>query len=234
MTNTDSQPSVVLVDALPVTRQALRLFAEEGDLSVVAEAASSDEALDAIEGLSRANLVVLVAVSLPGERDAFWLMREIRARHPQVRILAHGGNTDPMIVSWALFNGADGYLDHAAEVDEFVGGVIDVTSGQAVLVGVASNSLGRVLKGIDGHRSNGNLLSSREVQVLTAAAEGLTAKQIGLRLDLRERTITTHLTRIYSKLGAHGRSAAVAKASRAGIIRLPDTPAPELAHSVAN
>jgi DNA-binding CsgD family transcriptional regulator len=52
--------------------------------------------------------------------------------------------------------------------------------------------------------------------VLSVAAEGLTARQIGHRLGLRERTVTTHLAHIYRKLGAPGRVAAINFAARSG------------------
>ena len=52
------------------------------------------------------------------------------------------------------------------------------------------------------------------LDILTVAAEGLTARQIGSKLGLRERTVTTHLGNIYKKLGAGGRMHAVAAATR--------------------
>jgi DNA-binding NarL/FixJ family response regulator len=53
--------------------------------------------------------------------------------------------------------------------------------------------------------------------VLAAAADGLTAKEIGIRLGVRERTITTHLSKIYAKLGVRNRLGAVQFAERSGL-----------------
>ena len=50
------------------------------------------------------------------------------------------------------------------------------------------------------------------------AAEGLTARQIALRLGVRERTVTTHLGRIYGKLGVGSRLAAVRLATQSGLV----------------
>jgi DNA-binding CsgD family transcriptional regulator len=52
------------------------------------------------------------------------------------------------------------------------------------------------------------------------AAEGLTAREIGRRLGVRERTVTTHLNHIYRKLGASGRVAALSTAVRIGVLTL--------------
>jgi DNA-binding NarL/FixJ family response regulator len=54
--------------------------------------------------------------------------------------------------------------------------------------------------------------------VLSVAAEGLTAKQIASRLGVRERTITTHLGRIYGKLGVGTRVAAIRVAAQNGLV----------------
>jgi DNA-binding CsgD family transcriptional regulator len=57
--------------------------------------------------------------------------------------------------------------------------------------------------------------------VLCVAAEGLTARQIGRRLGVQERTVTTHLARIYRKLGANSRIGAIAAATRCGVMVSP-------------
>jgi DNA-binding CsgD family transcriptional regulator len=56
--------------------------------------------------------------------------------------------------------------------------------------------------------------------VLNLLAEGLTARQMAARLGIRERTVTTHLSRIYRKLRANGRVAAINAAARAGLVSI--------------
>jgi DNA-binding CsgD family transcriptional regulator len=62
------------------------------------------------------------------------------------------------------------------------------------------------------------MLTERERQVLMVAAEGLTARQIADRLGVRERTVTTHLGRIYGKLGVGTRLGAVRAAASSGLV----------------
>ena len=50
------------------------------------------------------------------------------------------------------------------------------------------------------------------------AAEGLTAREIATRLGVRERTVTTHLARIYGKLGVGSRLAAIRLAAQSGLV----------------
>jgi DNA-binding CsgD family transcriptional regulator len=87
-----------------------------------------------------------------------------------------------------------------------------------VLVGPPSESVGLIAEGIERGVDLDARLTARERQVLAVAAEGLTARQIATRLGVRERTVTTHLARIYGKLGVSNRLAAVRVAARSGLV----------------
>ena len=84
--------------------------------------------------------------------------------------------------------------------------------GSVVLEGVPKNWFGPIAASPI-QPPEPTALTDREVEVLHAAAEGLTARQIGTRLGVSERTVTTHLSRIYKKLGASGRIAAITAAA---------------------
>lgn len=215
----DTTPAVVVVDPLPVPRQALGLTLRESGFELVAQCDSAAATLRALERLRTGTVIALVSITLAGEENAFWLIRAIRDRFPTVRILAHGGKTEPILVSRALFCGADGFLDHSAETERFVAGIHEAARGETVLVGVSPQALGDVVRGVEGHQRNARLLSPREIEVLQATANGCTAREVARRLGLSERTVTTHLSRIYNKLGTRGR-AAIATASRIGLITI--------------
>jgi DNA-binding NarL/FixJ family response regulator len=93
---------------------------------------------------------------------------------------------------------------------------------EVVLEGLPSDWLIPIADGIDrqidGQKQRESRLTDREQQVLTVAAQGLTARQIGSRLGVRERTVTTHLSHIYKKLKADGRLHAIDRAARSGLI----------------
>ena len=61
-------------------------------------------------------------------------------------------------------------------------------------------------------------LTSREHEVLALIAEGMTNKRVARVLGVSPRTVSTHLTRIYGKLWVRGRTAAVVKAARLGLV----------------
>jgi DNA-binding NarL/FixJ family response regulator len=79
---------------------------------------------------------------------------------------------------------------------------------------------GGVRVGRGGPRAPGtdglDALSPREREVAQLVAEGLTNREIGARLYLSEKTIETHLTRVFAKLGLRSRAQVAATVSRAG------------------
>ena len=212
---------VVVVEPLAMVRAGLvGTIAGDPGLTVLGEAASAEEALKLLEAVGRTGVVILVATGLVGERDSFWLIRAIRERFPTHVILGVGADAEPQVVSRALFVGADGFLDKVLDVDEFTSAVRRAANGDVVIAGPAAASVGKIADGIERRRTTAFRLTAREQQVLTVAAEGLTAREIADRLGVRERTVTTHLARIYAKLGVTTRLGALRVAARTGLVSL--------------
>jgi DNA-binding NarL/FixJ family response regulator len=210
---------VIVVDPLPVVRAGLALMIDgRPDFDVLAEAGTADEALDAIRRIRRSNVSVLLGLGLDGEHDSYWLIRTIRDRFPGVSVLACGANADPLSISRALFSGADGFLDKSSDPVEFIQSLQKGAAGEMVLVGPPTEWVGAIADGIERRRLVESALTDREREVLMVAAEGLTARQIATRLGVRERTVTTHLSRIYHKLGVGTRIAAIRLATDAGLV----------------
>lgn len=210
---------VVVVDPLPVVRAGLSLLIEDRpDMEVLAEAGTALDGLDSIQRLRRSRVVVLVGLALGGEHDAYWLIRTVRERFPSHAILGCGANADATDISRALFVGADGYVDKNIDPIEFLQSLRRAADHEMVLAGPAPGSVGRIADGIDRRRDVEFRLTDREREVLVVAAEGLTAREIASRLGVRERTVTTHLARIYGKLGVGSRLAAIRLATQSGLV----------------
>jgi DNA-binding NarL/FixJ family response regulator len=210
---------VVVVDPLPVVRAGLSLLIADHDgIEVLAACGAAGDALDALAHIRRERIVVLVGLGLEGEHDAFSFIRTVRELHPMYAILGCGANAEPSTVSRALFVGADGFVDKNVDPQEFVTSILRVANHEVVLVGPAIGSVGQIADAIERRREVEVLLTAREREVLVVAAEGLTAREIATRLGVRERTVTTHLARIYGKLGVGNRLAAIRSATRSGLV----------------
>ncbi|HJU86955.1 MAG TPA: LuxR C-terminal-related transcriptional regulator [Gemmatimonadota bacterium] len=90
--------------------------------------------------------------------------------------------------------------------------------GELVLAGAPVDWVGSIAEGNGGRRNIESRLTRREQEVLKAAAQDMTAREIARRLGVRERTVTTHLGRIYGKLGVNSRVGAVIEAARSGLV----------------
>jgi len=193
----------------PISKYARKLLAEAGD---------GKEGVDALSRVRRTRVVVLVGLGLEGERDASWLIRTVRERFPSHALLAMGANADPTMISRALFVGADGYVDKNVDPVDFLGAILKVADREMVLQGPVAAAVGQIADSIELRRDLDVRLTGREREVLAVAAEGLTARQIATRLGVRERTVTTHLGRIYGKLGVGNRLSAIRMAARSGMV----------------
>jgi DNA-binding NarL/FixJ family response regulator len=215
--------AVIIVEPIGIVRMSLRqLFEAVPDIEVIGEAAEADPALELIASLqNHAGVVALLGVELTGEHDSFWLIRAIRDRSPQLSILATGTDLQPGAISQALFMGADGFIHKNSPPERFIEATKRASAGELVLEGLPRGALGGIVERMDQQRAVVPVLTNREQMVLTAAAEGLTAREIGRKLGVRERTVTTHLDHIYRKLGASGRVAALTAAMRLGVLSLP-------------
>ena len=209
---------VVLADPLPVVRAGLGMLIEDRpDLEVVAETGTAEETLEALGRVRRAD-VILVGLGLEPPNDAYWLIRAIRERFPSLVVLACGARADAMTISRALFVGADGYVDKNVDPLEFLRALREAAEGEMVLAGPPRELVGTIAEGLERRGETATRLTDREREVLTVAAEGLTAREIAARLGVHERTVTTHLGRIYGKLGVGTRVAALRVAAHSGLV----------------
>jgi two-component system, NarL family, nitrate/nitrite response regulator NarL len=211
---------VVVADYPAVLRAGISsLLSAQADMEVVVSEGTADSCLEALRSLrARRDLVLVVGLGLPGERGSEWLIRSVREQFPSIPILASAAHPDDLAISQALFTGADGFVSKDVDSSVFVESVRRAARREVVLEGVPETWVATIADNVERTATKEPVLTPRETEVLVVAAEGLTARQIGHRLGVRERTVTTHLGRIYRKLGAAGRVAALAAATEFGVL----------------
>jgi len=189
----------------------------EGGIEVVGEAADGDEALALVE--ETVPDVVLVDVIMP-KKDGIEATREIKDSFPNVAVVVLTGHDEQRFVFDALKAGASGYLLKTAELEEVAKTVRAVARGEAIL---DQQLAGQVLTEFDGYKSAEVVeafqpLTPREREILQLMSEGLPNKAIASRLSISERTVTTHVANIYSKLHVNNRVSAIQEAMRRRIL----------------
>ncbi|MFQ5861210.1 MAG: response regulator [Dehalococcoidia bacterium] len=210
--------TVLLVDDHTVLRESThRLLAEIPDIEVVGEAADSEQAL-ALAELYRPQVVLLDIKLQRG--SGIEIARELRSRLPEARILALTGYDAEPYVRAMLALGVQGYLLKDTSFQEVVDAIRTVYEGGTVFsAGVAARLAKSYASGeMSSAYSRLHQLTPKELQVLEQVALGARNTQIGEYLNISPRTVEVHIGRVLSKLGAHSRSEAVAKALRQGLI----------------
>jgi two-component system, NarL family, response regulator DevR len=202
---------VFLLDDHEIVRRGLReLLEAEGDLVVVGEAGTAEEAYGRIPATSPD--VAVLDVRLP-DGDGIEVCREIRSKHPEIACIMLTSFSDDEAVYASIMAGAAGYLLKQVRGSDLVNGVRRVAAGESLLDPQVTT---RVLDRLR-HREGDDELASltdQERRILGLIAEGLTNRQIGERLFLAEKTVKNYVSNMFAKLGMHRRTEAAAYAAR--------------------
>jgi len=193
---------VLLADDHRMVRAGLRaLLANAADVSVVAEAADGEQAVQAVA--DSAPDLVLMDLSMP-VLDGIAATRTIRAGHPGVRVVVLSSFDDQDRVRQALAAGATGYVLKDCTPEELLAAIRSAAAGHAPL----DPRVAGALLPATGQPSVAEQLSQRELQVLRLASQGLANKQIGRTLGIAERTVKVHLGNIFRRIGVSDRTSA--------------------------
>jgi len=220
------RPVQVLVVADQLLRDLLvARWSRESWLAVVT--GRVDEAWEDLAA-RRADVVVLDLALRPPRWER--TVEALRAREtgPRVVVLSEPG--DHGTAHDAARAGASAWLLDGSSVDELTETVRLVHEGHGIY---PSRILGAVLDGLRGdiaeaRRPTGRLsaLTEREVEVLRALVDGLSARDAADHLDVAVNTVRTHTHRIFRKLGVHGRLEAVRIARAEGLAPLAEVGEP--------
>jgi DNA-binding NarL/FixJ family response regulator len=208
---------VVIADDQPMMRAGFKAVLEaSGDIQVVAEAATGEEAVQAAN--SHAPDVVLMDIRMP-DMDGIEATR--RLPRQRVLILTTFG-LDEYIIS-ALRAGASGFLLKDAPTHEVLAAVRAVAAGDAVLSApVTRQLLDQVARRLPAAVSQSSAaletLTEREQQVLRMLASGLSNSEIAQALVISDATVKSHVSRLLGKLGLRDRVQAVIYAYETGLI----------------
>ena len=219
----DSIPiRVLLADDHALVREGTRrlLEAEDG-VEVVAEAASGEEAIEAV--LRHHPDIAIMDIAMPG-MGGIEATRRIKSQSPKTAILILSAYDDEQYLIALLEAGAAGFLLKNVHGQELVNAVRAVARGESVLQpSLTEKMMRRLTSRTHPTQRSHDLLSEREFDVLRLAAHGLPNKEIARRMGLSIRTVHSHLANIFQKMQVGSRTEAVLLALRQGMISLQDT-----------
>jgi DNA-binding NarL/FixJ family response regulator len=206
----DRKIRILVVDDHFVVRMGLIAVVNiEPDMEVVGEAADGNLAVEVFERVKPS--LVLMDLRMP-IKDGIAATKEIRATHPDARILmltTYDGDTE---IHRAIQAGARGYVLKNSTGDELIPALRAVAAGKDWIPEEIANRLAS--------RKRFEELTPRELQVLRQMATGQANKEIGDVLRITENTVKDHLKNILGKLRVADRTEAVTVAVQRGIIQL--------------
>ena len=230
---------ILLVDDHAMVRRGMRDFLElHPDLEVVGEAGDGAAALEAM-AVTAPN-VVIMDLLMP-VMDGIAATAEIKARYPDVEVIALTSFVDEDRVTAAIEAGASGFLLKDAEADDLAAAIRAAVAGEVHLDPAIAGIVARGLRDRSGGgpatggpsrsgsagasssrgRPSGRAslasLTGREREVLAGVARGLSNQAIADELGITERTARTHVSNILAKLGLTSRTQAALFAVEHGL-----------------
>lgn len=201
---------ILLVDDHEVVRQGLAALLDRREgFEVVAEAGNVAESIEMAER-HRPDLVIM-DVRLP-DGSGVEACREIRAEHPEIRVVMLTSYPDEEAVLSAIVAGASGYLLKQIRARDLVTALEAVARGESLLdPAVTESVLARVRRIATGpYTDELAQLTAQEQKILLLVAEGKTNKEIAAEVFLSDKTVKNYVSSILSKLNLQRRAQAAA------------------------
>jgi DNA-binding NarL/FixJ family response regulator len=213
---------VLIADDQRVVRDGLSMLVGLIDgVEIVGAASDGGEALQLAE--ARRPDVVLMDLRMPG-MDGITATEYIRQRFPATRVLVLTTYADDATILPALRAGALGYLTKDASAEQIEAAIRAVHAGQTYLDPAVQEHLVAAVTSRPPDAAEDSIrqplpagLTTREAEVLSLLASGLSNAQIAQRLFVSNATVKTHINRIFAKTGARDRAQAVRYAYQTGL-----------------
>lgn len=209
---------IMLADDHILIREGLRQLLEfDGSIKVVAEAGDGEECLELLE--ENKPDVLLLDINMP-KKNGIEVLKNIKERNIQIKVLILTVHNEIEYLMKAVEIGVDGYIMKDSDLDELKNAITTVISGENYIQPKLIPALNKKLVSMDNDKEKIELLTDRELEVLILVAKGMFNKEIGITLDISERTVKNHLSNIFKKIEVSDRTQAAVFAIKNDLIKL--------------
>jgi two-component system invasion response regulator UvrY len=207
---------VLVVDDHAIVREGLKqILASRSDMKVTGEAATRDEVLT----MTRAEHfdVVILDITL-GQHSGIELLSHLRHEHSALPVLILSMHPEEQYAARLLRAGAAGYLSKESAPDRLVEAILKVAAGGRYVSAAMAERLAFDVSSGSADREPHDRLSDREFQIFQLIANGARPTEIAENLNLSVKTVSTHRTRILTKMGFRSNAQIIHYAVRHGLV----------------
>ncbi len=195
---------IMIVDDHPMAREGMKeILNEEETFNIVGEATTGKEAVEQTEAFMPD--LILMDINLP-DLNGMEATRLIKSKYPYVKIVMVTVSDDIVDLFESIKNGAQGYLLKHVEHDSWIPYLKAIMNDD---VQIDKPIAKQILQEFSNHHliaeNKRDSLSTREREILTLVANGLTNKEISTRLEISEYTVKNHLKNLFQKLHLNNR-----------------------------
>jgi len=189
---------VLIVDDHALVRAGLRQLMMAGDLALTVGEAK--DAVTAVQTLRSEHWdMVLLDINLPG-KNGIELLKQIRQEFRKLRVLILSMHSEEQYAIRAIKNGALGYLTKDSAPEKLISAIQTIADGKRYITPELADKLAHALV-FESEKAPHETLSDREYEVLCLLGGGMSVTDIGKRLSLSAKTISTYRTRLLAKMG---------------------------------
>ncbi len=213
---------IILTEDHQILRDGVKSLIASDNIKITGEASTGAELWKLLEGEKPD--IILMDISLP-DTSGIELTRLIALRFPEIKVLILSMYTDESFINQAIKSGAKGYLHKNTTREEMLIAIDTVYSGNDFY---SDNISKIILKSyIEKAKLNAEellnpheILSKREIEILTMFAEGFINKEIADKLFISIRTVESHKNHIMQKLNLKTQVELVKYAIRHNLINI--------------
>jgi DNA-binding NarL/FixJ family response regulator len=190
--------TILLVDDHKLIRESWSfILNSDPRFLVIGETSNGDEAVEIAKNI-RPNIVLMDVNMTPV--NGFDATKQIRKYSPGSKVIGISMHTMPAYARRMLQMGAMGYVTKNSSKDEMIAAIVEVNNGKKYVCEEVKNILAQQeLEDEDG-LPDMNVLSRRELEIVKLIKEGMSSKEIALRLDISLKTVEVHRYNILKKL----------------------------------
>ncbi len=206
---------IVIADDHELFRKGLsELLRKHSDILILKSVADGSEFLEYLKNNSQEIDIVLLDITMP-KLDGFQVLKEIKTTNSTVKPIVISMHNNGNYIAKCAKSGAYGYLLKNTDEDELILAIRKVYNGKKYFSAEISE---KMINFMSTQSVSENILSNKETEVLILISEGLTTKEIAVKLFVSSRTIETHRANILKKLEVKNTAELIKKAAKINLI----------------